>query len=138
MYGSQKYQTVGGSLRTIVREDGARGLYKGNYANIVRILPVYSLKFMFNDSYKALVLKPGQRPDTLSFSQLLGVGWLAGVSQSVITYPLEVVRTRLTLDKGMGGTYRGMFHCGAQTFRDEGVRGLYKGMSMYLFQCTHS
>lgn len=115
---------------TIVREEGFRGLYKGNGANIARILPAYSLKFMFNDTYKAMVLNPGQSAKDMSFLQLLGSGMLAGFSQACITYPLEFVRTRLTLDRSMGGTYRGIVDCGAQTVRKEGVRALYQGFSV--------
>ena len=61
MFGTARYESLGGSLRTIYLEDGVRGFYKGNGANIARILPAYSLKFMFNDTYKAMVLRPGQK-----------------------------------------------------------------------------
>ncbi len=57
-------------------------------------------------------------------------GWLAGVSQATLTYPLEVVRTRLSIDKQMGGTYKGIIDCAAQTIRAEGVTALYKGYIM--------
>jgi len=130
MFGTARYQSVWGSIATIVREDGWRGLYKGNGANIARILPAYSLKFMFNDSYKTVMLKQGQTVSQMSFLQLLGSGMLAGFSQACITYPLEFIRTRLSLDCAMGGKYKGIVDCGIKTVRAEGVRALYQGFSV--------
>ena len=65
----------------------------------------------------------------MSFIQLLGSGMLAGFSQACITYPLEFVRTRLTLDRAMGGT-SGIFNCAATTVRKEGFLALYQGFSV--------
>lgn len=130
MFGTAKYQSVWGSIRTIIVEDGVSGLYKGNGANIARILPAYSLKFMFNDSYKNVLLKPGQKVSDMSFFQKLGAGMLAGFSQASITYPLEFIRTRLTLDRAMGGTYKGIVDCGVKTVQSEGVKALYQGFSV--------
>ena len=70
MYGTQKYTSVPQAIRVILKEDGFRGLYKGNGANIARILPAYSLKFMFNDTYKEAFLNEGQK---LSGTYLLHV-----------------------------------------------------------------
>jgi hypothetical protein len=42
------------------KEEGFRGLYKGNGANVVRVIPTYALKFAFNDTFKDMLRKPGQ------------------------------------------------------------------------------
>ena len=55
---------------------------------------------------------------------------LAGFSQACITYPLEFVRTRLTLDKAMGGSNKGIIDCAVKTARNEGVGALYQGFSV--------
>jgi hypothetical protein len=58
---------------------------------------------------------------------------LAGVSNACaacFTNPVDVVKVRLQMD-GEGATgkrYRGVFHCGQTLFRDEGVKGLYRGI----------
>jgi len=66
----------------------------------------------------------------MSFLQLLGSGMLAGFSQACITYPLEFIRTRLTLDKAMGGSSKGIIDCARTTVRKEGVLALYQGFSV--------
>eukprot|EP00457_Paulinella_chromatophora_P013862 gb/GEZN01014216.1/.p1 GENE.gb/GEZN01014216.1/~~gb/GEZN01014216.1/.p1 ORF type:complete len:306 (+),score=13.74 gb/GEZN01014216.1/:96-920(+) len=125
-----RYNTVIGSLRSILTQEGFFGLYRGNGANILRILPNYSLKFMFNDTYKRAFARPGQDLHNLGFVQLIQAGWLAGLCQASITYPLEVVRTRLALDDRMAGPKRGIIGTTLQIFRTEGAASLYKGYSI--------
>jgi hypothetical protein len=122
-----KYRGVVHACRTVFAEEGMLAFWRGNGANVLRVIPVYALKFGFNDSFKQLVRKEGQT--RLSFSQLILSGSMAGLFQACITYPLELVRTRLTLGKGLGLQYRGIWDCLVQTVRGEGVRGLYKGLS---------
>ena len=128
-YGKNEYISLRQSLSKILLEDGIKGLYYGNGANIIRILPVYSLKFMFNDLYKTFFLNKNQSIKDITFKQLMMSGMLAGISQSTITYPLETIRTRLSIDNNMG-RYNGIINCGIHTVKKEGIKALYKGYSV--------
>ncbi|MDC3321154.1 hypothetical protein OAV88_00975 [bacterium] len=121
-----KYQNIGHAFRRIYQEEGVLSFWKGNGTNVLRVIPVYALKFGFNDKFKAIVRRPNQKK--LDISQLIVSGTMAGLFQACITYPLETVRTRLTLGRTMGAHYDGIVHCFATTVRVEGVRGLYKGL----------
>jgi len=130
---NRKYTGMVQSLTAVVREEGVLKLWKGNGANVIRVMPVYALKFAFNDFFKDLARQlrgaaSGSTPERLTFSEQILAGSLAGLTQIVITYPLEVVRTRLTMGPGMGLHYDGIVDCFAQTLRSEGVAGLYKGI----------
>ena len=120
-----KYTGIGQAAWTVVKEEGALALWKGNGANVLRVIPVYGLKFAFNDSIKAVVAGPTNKK--LDTSQLLWVGTLAGLLQTALTYPLETVRTRLTLGPEQGVRYKGIVDCFRQMVRTEGVAGLFKG-----------
>ena len=72
------------TVSTIVKEEGFFALYYGNMANCVRIIPVYALKFTFNDTYKNMVKREGQQLSDLSFVQMMGAGVLAGLCQCII------------------------------------------------------
>jgi hypothetical protein len=48
----------------IFRKEGVLGYYKGNGANVARVIPVYGLKFAFNDYFKNLIAPGVQRPTT--------------------------------------------------------------------------
>jgi len=130
---SRKYVGVWQTCRLIVQEEGFLALYKGNGANITRIIPVYALKFMFNDSIRDLIRRPGQGVHDMDVNQLLAAGCLAGLFQSVLTCPLEVVRTRLTMGAGLGRLqYKGIMDCGRRIVVEEGASGLYKGLGAIL------
>lgn len=126
-----KYHGIFQTAHTVVKEEGFLALYKGNGANVMRIIPTYALKFAFNDTFKDLVRagQPGNKK--LTFKQLIMSGTLAGLFQISMTYPLELVRTRLTLSEGMkqGSTYKGILDCGRQTVKVEGWKSLYKGIT---------
>ena len=125
-----KYRGLRQSIGLIVREEGVLALWRGNGANCVRVVPVYALKFSFNDAFKDMV-RADQRSgtDDLSVTQRMMAGTLAGLCQTTITYPLELIRTRLSLGAALSGIeYKGIVDCLKQTVRHEGITALYKGI----------
>lgn len=135
MHGGSRYGGVWNTLRVIVREEGVRALFKGNMANVVRVIPVYALKFSFNDRFKDWLRRhPGEE---LGVARLMVAGSLAGLFQTAITYPLDFVRTRLSLnDSKHGVRYRGILDCFGSVVRSEGFLALYKGFAMTIYSAT--
>lgn len=121
-----KYTGIAQALRVVTLEEGFAALWKGNLANVLRVVPVYGLKFAFNDSIKAAVAGPSKR--ALDMRDLLWIGTLAGLLQTALTYPLETVRTRLTLGPEQGVRYAGIADCFRQMARTEGAAGLCVAM----------
>ena len=71
-------------------------------------------------------------PKTLPLWQSVVAGSLAGLSQQILCYPFETVRTRLSLGgaaTGLGQSYTGICDCFVKTMRIEGVGAIYKGLS---------
>jgi hypothetical protein len=64
--------------------------------------------------------------DSLTPLQRLGAGALAGAWAQALTYPLDFMRARLTVD--MHGRYRGIFSGMWQVTRTEGFFALYRGL----------
>ncbi len=129
------YRGVWSTMATVAREEGLLALFKGNGSNVLRIVPVYALKFSFNDLLRdRLVRRPNQSVKDMSFAQLMYAGTLAGVLQMAATYPIETVRTRMTLSVDLAGgvKYEGIWHCARQTVLIEGWRALYKGLGAAL------
>ena len=66
----------------------------------------------------------------------LGVHFLAGasagLSQSFICSPVELAKTRLQLQTTK--TYRGTLNCLSKVFKAEGVRGVYKGLTLTIMR----
>ena len=103
--------------------------YRGNGANVLRLLPDTAIKFGLHDSFKVMFAPPDGRP--LGLAGKLAAGSATGIIKCMASYPLELVRTRLAADTaGIGQVrlYRGAAQCMAHTWRHEGMRGLYKGL----------
>ena len=122
-----KYTGIMQTFWLVCREEGPLALWKGNGANVLRVIPVYGLKFSFNDTFKAIVAGRGGAAANraLSVGELLSVGTLSGLFQTIITYPLETLRTRLSLGAEQGGVrYQGIADCVRQMVRTEGAGSL--------------
>lgn len=129
-------------LATVYRLEGMRALFKGLGPNLVGVVPARSINFFTYGNGKRLIADHlnGGRED--AWVHLLA-GVTAGVVTSTATNPIWMVKTRLQLDKSEARRavaaseegvearrrYKNSLDCVRQIVRDEGVRGLYKGMS---------
>jgi len=126
---ANKYKNVIQTGLVVIKEDGVRALWKGNGANVVRVIPVYAMKFSFNDRFRDIVRQPGQTDSDLTTLQLLACGTTAGLFQTCCTFPLELVRTRLSYQTLQDSNrYRGIIDCLKRTVSEEGFLALYKGI----------
>lgn len=61
-------------------------------------------------------------------------GSLGGIVEAFLLQPIDVIKTRLQLDKK--GRYSGIYNCGSTIAREEGVRALWKGLTPFIGQLT--
>ncbi|KFG83055.1 mitochondrial carrier protein RIM2 [Metarhizium anisopliae] len=123
-------------LGSVYRTEGSRALFKGLGPNLVGIVPARSINFFVYGNGKRIISEYWNRGEEAPWVHLLA-GVAAGVATSTATNPIWMVKTRLQLDKNVsersGGVmqrqYRNSYDCVRQIIRDEGIRGLYKGMS---------
>uniref|UniRef100_H3DCX0 Solute carrier family 25 member 24 n=1 Tax=Tetraodon nigroviridis TaxID=99883 RepID=H3DCX0_TETNG len=111
-----------GGFRQMIKEGGLASLWRGNGINVVKIAPETAIKFMAYEQYKKLLSSKGEKIKT---HQRFLAGSLAGATAQTAIYPMEVLKTRLTLRKT--GQYSGMFDCAKKILREEGVKAFYKG-----------
>lgn len=102
------------TLRDTVRNEGVRGLWKGNGANCTRLVPHYALHYYV---YKR-ALKHWSSSTSAAF---------AATTATLITYPLDNARTRLALQT-QHSKYTGMVHI----LRRVPPHQLYQGLGMTL------
>ncbi|CAG8455871.1 12002_t:CDS:2 [Funneliformis mosseae] len=80
--------------KEIYTNNGARGLFQGHSATLMRIFPYAAIKFVAYEQIRH-ILMPTQHET--AFRHLLS-GSLAGVTSVLCTYPLELIRVRLAFE----------------------------------------
>ncbi|KCV71039.1 hypothetical protein H696_01987 [Fonticula alba] len=121
------YRGIVPTLRKIATEEGWRGFFKGNGTNVIRIAPYSAIQFASFSQYKKIALSITGTEYLAPVPSLIA-GACAGITSSTMTYPLDIIRTRLSVQTD--GRYRSMWHAIAEVYKHEGgVRGLYRGLS---------
>lgn len=119
----------------IVRKEGIKGLYKGMSASYLGVAEG-TIQWVLYEKLKRYGSPASENKPTSKMSSMVGAAGLAKLTASLITYPHEVLRTRLRQQAkpGQGAKYTGL----AQTFklvvREEGVAALYGGLSAHLLR----
>ncbi|CEM04990.1 unnamed protein product [Vitrella brassicaformis CCMP3155] len=123
-------------VRNIWSTEGLRGFFKGNLASYFGIAEglVFWHTFEFYKRKRLNVenqsrASQGVEPlKALSKAEISFASACSKVVAILATYPHEVVRTRLF----EGGRYRNVWQATALVAREEGIRGLYGGMSVHI------
>lgn len=134
-------------LKKIIQNESIRGLYKGNGAQAIRIFPYSGIQFFSFDIYKKNIFGPWLRSKEgdANHMQKLLAGGAAGGTAVILTYPLDLVRARLTFQTKQQANAvaptqtRGIISRSAiistmiHAFKNEGgTKALYRGMSATL------
>jgi Mitochondrial carrier protein len=123
-------------LFAVHKVEGWRALFKGLGPNLIGVIPARSINFFTYGNGKRIIAENFNNGSEEAWVHLCAAV-VAGVTTSTATNPIWLVKTRLQLDKSVadkaGGVmmrrYKNSWDCIKQVVRDEGVRGLYKGMT---------
>jgi len=124
-------ETQGGFLKSfsnIYRKEGIRAFWKGNAIACVRLFPYNAVQFA---TFTKLKVKFSDDKGKLSPLNAMISGSLGGISATVVTYPTDMIKTRLTVahaDKSKS-KYNGMIDAFRVVYREEGFLAFYKGLS---------
>ncbi|BFZ64586.1 Pyrimidine nucleotide transporter, mitochondrial [Saitoella coloradoensis] len=122
-------------LTNIYRVEGPKALFKGLGPNLVGVIPARAINFFMYGNGKRIIadnLNGGKEAAWVHVTAAI----TAGITTSTCTNPIWLIKTRLQLDKQKASTggaasrqYKNSLDCFMQTVRNEGVRGLYRGLS---------
>ena len=127
------------SLRRIVATEGVTALWKGNGVTIIHRLPYSAVNFyayeqimnVLDGAMRHLHVDENGDPSKGAFkwglAQRLVAGGSAGCIACTLTYPLDLIRTRLAAQTTVKH-YNGIADALMKILRDEGARGLYRGL----------
>eukprot|EP01061_Rhynchopus_euleeides_P003257 TRINITY_DN12523_c3_g1_i1.p1 TRINITY_DN12523_c3_g1~~TRINITY_DN12523_c3_g1_i1.p1 ORF type:complete len:396 (+),score=112.19 TRINITY_DN12523_c3_g1_i1:155-1342(+) len=128
---SSRSAGVFGGLRMIHNEGGITAFWRGNFTNVLKVMPETAIKFVV---FERLKPRDGNRS---SLIHRFAAGATAGMVGQALVYPLDVIKTRLAASET--GLYRhelrygGMLgHVVRRMLKYEGWRSLYRGMGVSL------
>eukprot|EP00467_Chlorarachnion_reptans_P010249 CAMPEP_0114501540 /NCGR_PEP_ID=MMETSP0109-20121206/8550_1 /TAXON_ID=29199 /ORGANISM="Chlorarachnion reptans, Strain CCCM449" /LENGTH=255 /DNA_ID=CAMNT_0001679271 /DNA_START=272 /DNA_END=1039 /DNA_ORIENTATION=- len=129
-----KYKGPIDAIIRIPKEQGYLSLWRGNLANCIRIMPTYGIRFALFDYYQQLCGKGYEGSNTLPLSRQMMAGGLSGATAMIFTYPLDILRTRLSTDITKSGLYEGIVDLSRTILQNEGIGGFYKGIGISLIE----
>lgn len=119
------FQTLGSGFTSIWAKEGYRGFFKGNMASSIASVPGKAIDFFAYDFYKKLLTKGGDR-DPENWERF-AAGALAGMTSDTIMYPLDVISTRISLNRTRDA--RNSLMQMVNVVKETGLRGCYAGWS---------
>ncbi|PKA64678.1 Adenine nucleotide transporter BT1, chloroplastic/mitochondrial [Apostasia shenzhenica] len=125
MVGSNGHSTME-VFQSIMKNEGWKGLFRGNFVNVIRVAPSKAIELFAYDTVKKILTPKTNEQPKLPISPSLIAGACAGVSSTLCTYPLELLKTRLTIEKDV---YDNLLHAFIKILREEGPMELYRGLT---------
>ena len=115
------------TFREVIKKEGLKGLWKGNYINCIRIFPQTAINYAFfqlsknNIFSKTLIIK-----NNTNLTNFLS-GTVGGIVSMTAVYPLENIRSRFALQ-----TNKNHYTSIIDVFRKTPLPQLYNGLRMSL------
>ncbi|XP_066329812.1 mitochondrial carrier protein CoAc2-like [Miscanthus floridulus] len=124
----QVYKGIMDCVKTIYRQNGLKGIYRGMAPSLYGIFPYSGLKFYFYEKMKSHVPEE-HRKDIIA---KLGCGSVAGLLGQTITYPLDVVRRQMQVQALSSSSLvgKGTFESLVMIAKQQGWRQLFSGVSI--------
>ncbi|KAG7192081.1 uncharacterized protein KQ657_002441 [Scheffersomyces spartinae] len=93
------YQGMFPTILKMYRDEGWRGLFRGNTLNCIRIFPYSAVQFAVFEKCKEIMIqrRPRDNHHQLYSTERLIAGSLGGIVSVAVTYPLDLVRARITV-----------------------------------------
>ncbi|GAQ78614.1 Mitochondrial carrier protein [Klebsormidium nitens] len=116
------HQNLFDAVRTVVAQEGIRGLYAGFWPTLMRDIPEIAIQFSIYEKMRG-ILESRREVKKLATHEHLLLGGLAGACAATCTAPLDLVKTRQQC--GMGLSIRGAM---MSIVDENGVLGLFAGL----------
>ncbi|KAF9091614.1 hypothetical protein BGX29_011593 [Mortierella sp. GBA35] len=138
-----KYKGAMDCLRMTLKEEGPAGLYKGVTSPLMGIGICNAVMFAANGTFRRM-FQGGDESKKLSIFQIGCAGSMAGGVMAFVNCPVELLKVKLQTQykpaigaapiAGAIKPYTGVLDAGIRTFRQQGLKGLYRGMDITLMR----
>ncbi|EFJ47772.1 hypothetical protein VOLCADRAFT_61165 [Volvox carteri f. nagariensis] len=129
---SEVYKDSLDCVRKMVRNEGPLSFYKGTVAPLVGNMVLLGIHFP-TFSYVRKQLEGDDHYTNFSYTNTLLSGAAAGAAGSLVSTPVELVRTKMQLQSAASSAsdefYKGSVDCFKQVLSKYGIKGLYRGFT---------
>jgi len=123
MQASPQRTGVAETVRTVCREQGAKGLMRGATVIGAGCVPAHIGMFVTYESARARLLDVGRYDRRWRPAMAFACGALGSAAHDSIITPMDVIKQRLQL-----GSFSGIADCVCTTWRHEGLMGFYRSL----------
>eukprot|EP01112_Ceratiomyxa_fruticulosa_P012274 TRINITY_DN338_c0_g1_i2.p1 TRINITY_DN338_c0_g1~~TRINITY_DN338_c0_g1_i2.p1 ORF type:complete len:315 (-),score=41.32 TRINITY_DN338_c0_g1_i2:140-1084(-) len=129
---SRCYKNSWDCLKKIYRQNGVRGLFQGLSVTIARDVPGDMAYFFAYEYTKRYLMGKMNTPENSNHHRtppgwvIVVSGGLAGMAFWTTIFPLDVIKTRIQTQNDFL-KYKNSWDCAKFIFRNQGVRGFYRG-----------
>ncbi|KAL8953987.1 MAG: hypothetical protein Q9222_000197 [Ikaeria aurantiellina] len=146
----RQYKNSFDCARQTIQSEGIRGLYRGLTASYLGVTESTLQWFLYEQGKLYLrrregrILASGQDPtpwdQAVNWGGKVTAAGSAKFFAAIITYPHEVVRTRMRQAPLQGGhlKYTGLWQCFSTIWKEEGVAALYGGLTPHMLRVVPS
>ncbi|RDD47652.1 Kidney mitochondrial carrier protein 1 [Trichoplax sp. H2] len=120
-----RYRGMGHALRLIAADEGFKALYSGLAPALLRQASYGTIKFGTYHTVKRIVAK---NPEDETILTNVFAGMIAGALSSSIANPTDVLKVRMQAGSRMNLTGKNVLRSFADIYKEEGIRGLYRGV----------
>lgn len=126
---SNKYTSIIGCFKTVAKERGTAGLYKGLIPTLCAVAPFLAFQMSTADALKSICASKDIDVTPLKMGM---IGGTAGIVAQTVVYPLDVLRRRMQVQGGGGGNVNvisdSTWVAMRQVVQREGFRSLFSGL----------
>lgn len=127
--GPLRYKGAVHVLQEIYKSEGARGMFRGQLCTILREAPAFSTYFLTFEASARLIDGIENSDNASGFANFFA-GGIAGMASWVISYPVDVIKSRIQSDGAFGpAKYSGIIDCVKQSFKEEGYGVFTRGLN---------
>lgn len=120
-----EYSGILQATRTILQNEGVFAFWKGLSAAQCMVVPFFAVSFWTYSSVGGWLERQQSTSKTVNS---LVAGSAAGIAGVISTYPLDLLRTRLAVQRNTA-VYNGLPHAISTIYAKHGIPGFYRGLS---------
>lgn len=120
------------AIRDVAKAEGVRSLWRGNFTSVLHKFPSGGINYFVYESSKIFARPLWRSENDPGIAIRFGCGFLGGTAASALTYPLDIIRTRLAANTAVGRSSLSLRSTVDNLINEGGVRALFRGVGVTL------